>query len=99
MTSLEVKPILIGENVSDKEGIVADPRKPEQWLRQLLEHKMHHILVEGGSSILHFFISNGLADEVHRYTSTLSILDGITAPKYNLFLSSSQLGEDRYDRN
>ena len=25
LTSLEVKPILIGENVSDKEGIVADP--------------------------------------------------------------------------
>ena len=79
------KPILIGENVSDKEGIIADPRQPEQWLRQLLEHNMHHILVEGGSSILHFFISNGLADEVHRYTSTWTILDGITAPKYNLF--------------
>ena len=99
MTSLEVKPILIGENVSDKEGIVADPRQPEQWLGQLLEHNMHHILVEGGSSILHFFISNGLADEVHRYTSTWTILDGITAPKYNLILSSSNLGEDRYDRN
>ena len=99
LASLDVKPILIGENVRDEEGIVADPRQPEQWLRQLLEHNMHHILVEGGSSILHFFISNGLADEVHRYTSTWTILDGITAPKYNLLHSNTHLGEDRYDRN
>ena len=99
LASLDVKPILIGENVRDEDGIVVDPRQPEQWLRQLLEHNMHHILVEGGSSILQFFISNGLADEVHRYTSTWTLLDGITAPKYNLFHSSIHLGEDRYDRN
>ena len=93
------KPILIGENVKSEAGITADPKQPEQWLMHLLDRNMYHILVEGGASILEFFIDNGLADEVHRYTSSLSVLDGVTGPTYKWFDSSNRLGEDRYDRN
>lgn len=99
LASLKVKPILIGENVKSEAGITADPKQPEQWLMHLLDRNMYHILVEGGASVLEFFIDNGLADEVHRYTSSMSVLDGVTGPRYKWFDSSNRLGEDRYDRN
>jgi diaminohydroxyphosphoribosylaminopyrimidine deaminase / 5-amino-6-(5-phosphoribosylamino)uracil reductase len=99
LNSFSEKPIIIGLDAGGTTGIKADPKQPKQWLRPLLERNMYHILVEGGGTLLNFFIRQGLADEVHRYTSKVTLHAGIAAPEYNLLLSSNRLGEDYYERN
>ena len=70
-----------------------------QWLPELLNHGIQHILVEGGGRVLQSFIDSGTVDQWHRFTSKEAINEGIPAPESNHNLKAAyKLGKDRYER-
>jgi diaminohydroxyphosphoribosylaminopyrimidine deaminase / 5-amino-6-(5-phosphoribosylamino)uracil reductase len=94
-----IAPLLIG-NVSALEGdkIICDPYDIAHWLPELLNHDIHHVLVEGGGQVLQSFLDAGMVDQWHRFTSEKRINDGISAPKFPETGSADKLGTDRYER-
>ncbi len=50
-------------------------------LKELYQQNIHSILVEGGSALLHSFLSENLWDEINIETSNQIISNGVKAPK------------------
>lgn len=100
LSNLEVKPILIGEQLPEGfSGIECNPKDLSQWVPQLLGLGVNHVLVEGGAKILQSFIDADLADSIHRYISKDHIENGISAPIPPTLTTISELGNDRYERS
>ena len=100
LANLATAPLFVG-NVSELEGdkIICDPYEIVQWLPELLNHGIQHILVEGGGRVLQSFIDSGTVDQWHRFTSKEAINEGIPAPESNHNLKAAyKLGKDRYER-
>lgn len=99
LENLALAPLFIG-NVSALEGdkIDCDPYDIEQWLPELLNYGVHHILVEGGGQVLQSFLDSGTVDQWHRFTSNVSINGGITAPNPHSAQEPYMLGTDLYER-
>mgnify|MGYP001580885036 FL=1 len=100
LDNLSTAPLFVG-NVSELEGdkIICDPYEIKQWLPELLDYGIHHLLVEGGGRVLQSFIDTGVVDQWHRFSSTDSINDGIPAPKLHAPHTTHNLAADRYDRS
>ena len=100
LDNLSTEPLFVG-NVSELEGdkIICDPYEIKQWLPELLDYGIHHLLVEGGGRVLQSFIDTGVVDQWHRFSSTDSINDGIPAPKLHAPHTTHNLAADRYDRS
>ena len=99
LENLAVAPLFIGK-VSELEGdkIICDPYEIVQWLPELLNYGIHHVLVEGGGRVLQSFVDSGIVDQWHRFTSNASINEGITAPNLLVPQTTYKLGTDRYER-
>ena len=99
LENLAVAPLFIGK-VSELEGdkIICDPYEIVQWLPELLNYGIHHVLVEGGGRVLQSFVDSGIVDQWHRFTSNASINEGITAPNIHVPQITYKLGTDRYER-
>jgi len=67
-------------------------------LFDLNERKIQSLIVEGGSSLINSFISEGLWDEARIFTSKNTFDHGITAPKtLGKLISSENLKGDQLD--
>ena len=99
LENLAVAPLFIGK-VSELKGdkIICDPYEIVQWLPELLNYGIHHVLVEGGGRVLQSFVDSGIVDQWHRFTSNASINEGITAPNLLVPQTTYKLGTDRYER-
>lgn len=99
LSSLTHEAVVIGpRSVENCIWIQANTKQPEQWLTKLLDLGLCHILVEGGGSLLQFFIDNGLGDDWHKYTAPHCLENGVPAPNVSKAKSQFQLGLDHYSR-
>ena len=100
LSNLEVKPIVMGQELPDGfSGITCDPKDLSQWVPQLLDLGVNHVLVEGGAKILQSFIDADLADSIHKYISKDQLQEGVNAPESPTLTTIAQLGNDRYERS
>ena len=99
LQSFEVAPLLIARSsIEGVDTIVCDPFDLNTWVPKLTEHGIYSVLVEGGATLLQSFIAAQLADEIHCYTTTKVLNDGVRAPLIPLAkVRQLQLVDDQID--